>query len=149
MRWESDWVEEDGGDFRLHCGGASPLTVSDTVLCHQSTWPPIVSRRLPMGRWDVLTTILNGGGAKRLPVLGNARWWHHSLCGGQIVLSIESTLVTPIIIVHTAQKCRTVQNGASYRPNRRYQPSGLNSVLIVESTLAIGRPPPSVHYNNL
>lgn len=70
MRWESDWVEEDGGDFRLHCGGASPLTVSDTVLCHQSTWPPIVSRRLPMGRWDVLTTILNGGGGKTSPCAG-------------------------------------------------------------------------------
>lgn len=87
MRWEADWVEEDGGDFRLYIAGASPLVISDTVLRRRSTWPPIVSRRLPMGRWELSTTILNGGGQ-------NVSSCCETLGGGTIP-SVEARLCSP------------------------------------------------------
>ena len=87
MRWASDWPRASGGDYRLYIARASPLVISDTVLRRRSTWPPIVSRRLPMGRWELSTEVVNAGGktsppaAKRSVVAPFSLWWpncaHH------------------------------------------------------------------------
>ena len=92
MRWASDWPRASGGDFRPYIARASPLVISDTVLRRRSTWPPIVSRRPSTRSVGASPPRLSTRGAKRLPLLRNARLWDHSLCGGQIVLSIECTL---------------------------------------------------------
>ena len=52
------------------------------------------------------------------------------------MLSIECMLAPSVGTTQGAQKCRTVQHWASYRPNRRYRLGGLDSVFIVESALA-------------
>ena len=61
--------DENVGDYRLHCGGASPLVISDTVLRRRSTWPPIVSRRPSTRSVGASPPRLSTRGAKRLPLL--------------------------------------------------------------------------------